>query len=446
MQVKLTWPARLRALATTIALALSAGAVTAQVAGCPMPSTPTPGLVTTGMPVVEIWTNGYASILDRENYLPGCVRITNGSLASYTTGGGMQAFSTGLYTGALEIRGRGNSTWDMPKRGYRLKLPRPGFQMLDMPLERDWVLLANYADKTLMRAAVGFELSKRLGMAWTPKMRYVELYLNGDFLGNYLLGEHVKVAPNRVNVAAMAAIDVAPPNVTGGYLVEADFLEYTDPTDIVTYTSSGILFNVKAPSPINDSQKGYISGYLQEVENRLLANNFDPINGYAQLIDANTFIDWWIVKELVKDVDSPFYSSVYLYKDRNGKLKMGPLWDFDLSSGNVDYSTAADPTGWRIQVKSEWFLHLFKDKAFRTRVYDRWKAVKAAHLDTLPAFIDQTSLMINASQRENFRRWDILDVYVWPNNVVLGSHQAEVDYLKNWLTTRTKWIDKNLKR
>lgn len=103
-----------------------------------------------------------------------------------------------------------------------------------MPADRDWVLLANYADKTLMRAAVGFELSRRLQMAWTPRMRYVELYLNSGFLGNYLLGEHVKVAPNRVNVAAMLQTDIAEPLVSGGYLVEADFAEYLSVGDITT--------------------------------------------------------------------------------------------------------------------------------------------------------------------------------------------------------------------
>jgi CotH kinase protein len=244
----------------------------------------------------------------------------------------------------------------------------------------------------------------------------------------------------------MLATDISEPNVGGGYLVEADFLEYTSPTDIITYTSSGILFNIKAPGPINQTQVNYIGGYLQRVENALLSDNFSTSSGYPALIDTDTFIDWWIVKELVKDVDGPFRSSVYLYKDRNGKLKMGPLWDFDLSSGNVDYSTAADPTGWRIRVKSEWFLHLFKDKAFRAKVYDRWKALKANQIDTILPFIDQTEAALDASQRENFKRWDILGTYVWPNAVVLGSYPAEVGYLRDWLETRIRWMDKNIKR
>lgn len=428
----------LKVLGLVLGLALGAGPAVAQVAGCPMTPVGAQTLVKTGLPVVELWTNAYAPILDRETFVKGCMRITDGS---------KQTYAAGLYQGALEIRGRGNSTWDMPKKGYRLKLASPGAQVLNMPADRDWVLLANYADKTLMRAAVGFELSRRLGMAWTPRMRPVDVYLNGDFIGNYLLGEHVKVAPNRVNVAAMLATDVTEPNVSGGYLVEADFPEYTSAGDIVTYTSSGILFNLKAPGSINQSQFNYISGLLQKVENTLLSNNFDASRtGYPTLIDTDSFIDWWIVKELVKDVDGPFYSSVYLHKDRGGKLKMGPLWDFDLSSGNVDYSDAASPTGWRIRTKSQWFRHLFEDKAFRARVYDRWKAIKSTQIDSLLPFIDQTAIALDASQRENFRRWNILNTYVWPNNVVLGSYPAEVGYLRNWLATRIQWMDKNIKR
>jgi len=425
-------------LLALLALLMAGLPAAAQVAGCPMTPPGAQALVNTGLPVVEIWTNAYAPILDRDTYVKGCMRLTDGS---------RQTYATGLYQGALEIRGRGNSTWDMPKKGYRLKLASPGAAVLGMPADRDWVLLANYADKTLMRAAVGFELSRRLQMAWTPRMRYVELYLNGEFLGNYLLGEHVKVAPNRVNVAAMLQTDIAEPLVSGGYLVEADFAEYLSVGDITTRTASGILFNIKAPGSVNLSQFHYIAGLLQQVENTLLNNNFDAKrNGYPTLIDVDTFIDWWIVKELVKDVDGPFYSSVYLYKDRGGKLKMGPVWDFDLSSGNVDYSTASEPTGWRIRVKSEWFNHLFQDKAFRAKVYDRWTAVKRSQMDGLLPFIDQTAAALDASQRENFKRWDILGTYVWPNNVVLGSYPAEVGYLRNWLKTRIAWMDKNIKR
>ena len=428
----------LRTLLAAGSLALGAGAAFAQVAGCPMPPPGTVPLVNTGLPVAEIWTNAYAPILNRDDYVKGCMRLTDGS---------RQTYRAGLYQGAVEIRGRGNSTWDMPKKPYRLKLASPGAQVLDMPADRDWVLLANYADKTLMRTDVGFELSRRLNMAWTPRMRHVELYLNGEYQGSYQLGEHVKVAPNRVNVAPMAATDIAQPNVSGGYLIEADYAEYTDAGDVLTSTSSGILFNVKSPGSSTglQTQVGYINGYLQTVENTLLSNNFGAQTGYAPLIDTASFIDWWIGKELVKDPDGPFWSSVYLHKDRGGKLRMGPLWDFDLSLGNDDFCDAQFPTGWWIRKNSEWYSHLFKDPAFRAQVYERWKALKKTQIDTLLPFIDQTAKDLDASQRENFKRWPILNEYVWPNAVVTGSYNGEVKYLKDWLKKRIDWMDKNIK-
>lgn len=332
----------------------------------------------------------------------------------------------------------------MPKKGYRIKLPTAA-GILDMPAERDWVLLANYADKTLMRNYLGMELSRRLGMAWTPRLRYVEVFLNGDFIGNYLLGDHVERGPNRINVTPLTATDNADPNITGGYVIEADFLQYTAPDDLIFYTRY-VLFNVKEPDAgdITPQQFDYLRWYTQIVEDAIVTRNFDPITGYPDLIDVDSFINWYLVKELFRDVDGPFRSSVYLYKERNSKMKMGPLWDFDLAAGNVNFSDAADPVGWRIRTKSEWFANLFEDPVFRKKVRDRWRAVKKPHIDTLLRFIDQTATSLNASQQLNFTRWDILDTYVWPNPVVTGSYQGEVKYLKDWLSTRIKWMDKNL--
>ena len=426
-------------LLLSAALGLGVAATQAQVPGCPMTPVGVVPLVNTGLPVVEIWTNAYAPILDRENYVKGCMRITDGS---------KQTYGQGLYIGAIDIRGRGNSTWDMPKKPYRVKLPTPGAQVLDMPVDRDWVLLANYADKTLLRTDVGLELSRRLGMAWTPRLRHVEVYLNGAYQGSYQLGEHVKVAPNRVNVAAMTATDVSQPNVSGGYLVETDYIEYTGAGDVLTSTSSGILFNIKSPGSSTglQTQVNYISAYLQSVENLLLSDNFSVSAGYPTLIDTDTFIDWWIAKELVKDPDGAFSSSVYLYKDRGAKLKMGPLWDFDLSLGNDDFCDAQFSTGWWIRANAEWIAHLFNDPAFRAKVLARWKALKATQIDTLLPYIDQTAAALDASQRENFKRWDILNTYVWPNAVVTGSYGGEVAYVKDWLKKRIQWMDKNIKK
>jgi hypothetical protein len=392
--------------------------------------------VDTGLPVVRVTTTGAQAITSKTTFLPGTLKITDGTKTVY---------GAGLYDGNVEIRGRGNSTWLMPKKPFRLRLPAAA-PMLDMPADRDWVLLANYADKTLLRTDVAFELSRRLGLAWTPRMRHVELFVNGEYLGSYLLGEHVKVAPQRASITALGAGDNLLPELSGGYFIEADQLVNLDAGDFYVLTGSGILLNIKDPSAskITADQKSYITAHLQNIEQVLMRDDFaDPLTGYAAYIDIDSFINWYLVNELVKNVDAPFVSSVYLYKDRNQKLKMGPAWDFDLAAGNVDFSSARDPRGWRIRDQSLWFNRLFQDPAFAKKVRERWNSVKRSQIDTLPAYADQLAATLAISHQENFKRWK-LDQYDWPNAVVAGSYAGELRYLKNWLAQRIAWMDRRL--
>jgi hypothetical protein len=390
----------------------------------------------TGLPVLQINTQNAQPVTTKTTFVPGTLKIIDGTQIVY---------ATGLYDGSVEIRGRGNSTWLMPKKPFRLRLPAAA-PILDMPADRDWVLLANYADKSLVRTDLAFELSRRLGLAWTPRMRHVEVFLNGEYWGSYLLGEHVKVAANRANVTAMSASDNLLPELSGGYFIEVDQLVNLDPGDFYVLSGSGILFNIKEPSAsrITDDQKSYITNYLQEVERVLMRDDFANLStGYAAYLDVDSFVNWNLVNELLKSVDAGFVSSVYLYKDRNQKLKMGPAWDFDLAAGNVDFSKARDPRGWRIRDQSLWFNRLFQDPAFAKKVRDRWNSIKRAQIDTLPAYIDQQAATLALSHRENFRRWSLTQ-YDWPNAVVPGTYAGELRYLKNWLVQRIVWMDRRL--
>lgn len=392
--------------------------------------------VDTGLPVVRVTTAGAAPITSKDTYLSGTLKIIDGTRVVY---------GAGLYDGATQIRGRGNSTWLMPKKPFRLRLPVAA-PILDMPADRDWVLLANYTDKSLIRTDVAFELSRRLGLTWTPRMRHVELFVNDEYLGSYLLGEHVKVATDRVNITPIGTSDNLAPELTGGYFIEVDQLANLEPGDFYVVTASGILFNLKEPSGsrITDQQKAYITTYLQDVERTLMRDDFaDPAIGYAAYLDVDTFINWYLVNELVKNVDAPFVSSVYLYKDRGQKLKMGPAWDFDLAAGNVDFSRARDPRGWRIRDQALWFNRLFQDPAFAKKVRQRWNSIKRSQLDTLPAYIDQLAATLSTSHQENFRRWSMTQ-YDWPNAVVAGSYAGELRYLKNWLAQRIAWMDRRI--
>lgn len=429
---------RLCAAVTVLAVLSLAGApALAQApAGCAPGASGALPVVDTGLPVVQIWTTAGAPVLDRDNYVTACMRIRDGSSKPY---------GQGLFHGTIRIKGRGNSTWDMPKKGYRLKLDSAA-QVLDMPAHKDWVLLANYADKTLLRNDVGMELSRRVGMPWTPRLRHAELYLNDEFLGNYQIGEKIEVAPQRVAITPMTVTDLGLPPLSGGYLIEADYPEYIAPDDRYFRTAEGIHFVLQSPSggSVKREQLDYISQYTQMVETAILSGNSHPAYGYPAMIDLDSVVDWYLVQELTKNVDAPFGSSVYLQKDRNARLRMGPLWDFDLSVGNADFARRAiGPTGWYVRPKAAWIDALMRDKAFRDRVRTRWSKLKGS-FKSIDKYIKERESVIRRSQAENFRRWPIQGTWVWPNSVVLDSHEAEVDHMRNWLKQRIEWMDKNI--
>lgn len=418
-----------------IAGMIGAACAHAQTAGCAPPESATLPVVDTGLPVVQIWTTNAAPVLDRETYLTGCMRITDGS---------KQVYSTGLYHSTLEIRGRGNTSWNMAKKSYRLKLSSAS-TILDMPAHKDWVLIANYADKTLLRNNVSFELSRRVDMAWTPRMRHVDVYLNNEFLGNYLLGEKIEVAPARVAITKMKTTDIAAPNVEGGYLLQVEYTDRLLGTD--TYFTSRI-YNFLMESPKEDdvqpAQKAYISTQVQGLEDAILRGDFDPQTGVPAYMDVDTLVNYYLVQELLKNKDAAMGSSVYLYKERGGLLKMGPLWDFDIAAGNIDfYPSAMYPEGWYLRNTTAWFDSLMRTPAFKARVKARWKPFKES-IKTLPQYIDRQAAILELSQRENFIRWPILGTHVWPNQVVTGSYAGEVDWLKHWLRKRVAWMDKHI--
>ncbi|WP_147238729.1 CotH kinase family protein [Mucilaginibacter hurinus] len=379
----------------------------------------------TGIPVFYITTSG--PVVSKDDYVTGSLVINTNTL-----------FTQEKNNIPLQIKGRGNSTWGMPKKPYRLKFDSKA-AVLGMPSAKNWVLLANYSDKTLLRTSLAFNLGGKLGANFTPQGRHVELVMNGEHLGSYLLTSQVEVHENRVNIPELKAGDVSPDKITGGYLLELD--QRLDEDFWFRTSIKNVPFTIKSPEDIPQAQFDYIKDYMQQTENAIYASNFaDPVNGYAKYINVESFINWYIVQELMKNQDAKDFSSVYYYKDRDGKLCMGPLWDFDLAAGNVNYSDATHPTGWWIK-DGPWFSRLFEDVNFRKKVKARWNQVKNKEIRAMGPFIDSTVNHINLSQKENFKKWPILNQYVWPNPVVLGTYEKEVAHVKSWLTKRAHWLD-----
>lgn len=383
-------------------------------------------LVYTGLPVVYLNTENGDPIISKDDYLNGTIKIFPN-----------QNISVSVFSATTQVKGRGNSTWSMPKKPYKIKLNSKA-SLLGMPSDKEWVLLANYSDKTLMRNYLAFECSNRFSMAYTPRSQFVELIINGEYVGNYSLCEQIKVSSSRVNIKELKITDLTTPSITGGYLLEVD--ERLD-EDYWFRTNTGVPICFNSPDSVDSLQFNYLKNFIQQTEDTLYGANFaDTTSGYANFIKTQTFIDWYLINELFKNNDAVFFSSVYMYKDRGSKLCMGPVWDFDIAAGNINYNDNDNPKGWWIK-NARWISRLFSDPAFAEKVKVRWNAVKTSKIETLMAFADSVANGLESSQKENFRVWPILNTLVWPNPAIRGSYANEVQYLKDWLSTRIDWMD-----
>ncbi len=380
----------------------------------------------TGLPIFNLKTSG--PIESKDVYVSGSLSVN--------TNGQFSALPADM---ALNVKGRGNTTWDMPKKPYRLKFNSKQ-ALLGLTAAKNWVLLANYSDKSLLRNTVAFDLGNQVSADFTPHYRFVELVLNGVYQGSYVLTEHVEVNPGRVDIREMSAGDEGGSQITGGYLLEID--QRLD-AEHFFYTNHNLPFILKSPDEITAKQWFYIQSFIGQTEAAIFSDDFaDPEVGYAKYINTDSFINWYLVKELMKDNDGLDYSSIFYYKDVNGKLGMGPLWDFDISAGNYEGTQSNDPTGWWIR-HSNWFSRLFQDAAFNDKVRARWQELKQ-RLPVVLAHIDENSSYLSLSAQRNFATWDILNTKVWPNSQIAGSYTGEVEYLKTWLQQRVAWMDANM--
>jgi len=330
----------------------------------------------------------------------------------------------------LEVRGRGNSTWNPPKKPFQIKFDK-STSVLGMPAAKKWVLLAEYIDKTMLRNRTAFALGQLSRLDWTPQGRFVDLVINGDYRGTYHLVEKVEVDENRVNLS------------DDGYLLEVDKLGRLDDDDIHIETDT-FLFNIKAPKvDWFDDQYTYINDFINAAEDTLRWGDYkDSLTGYHQYFDMDSFIDWYIINEITKNTDAQFHSSVYMTLEPGEKLKMGPLWDFDIAFGNVDFNQNWDPEGFWI-MKSVWIKKLMYDDNFKNAVRDRWKFFYDSK-ETIYEEIRNSAAILSKSQQLNDERWDLIGTDIWPNYVVYDTYEEEVEALINWLELRCNWIDQNL--
>ena len=395
------------------------------------------------IPVVRITTKNGAGIHDKKNYVDGTITVTDPEkMYSEVT----------EFTADMGIRGRGNSTWGFPKKPWKVKLDEKA-SLLGMPADKEWALLANYADRTLLRNVVAMKLSEICGFSWTPRMRSVEVYLNDKYQGVYTLCEHKKVSKDRVNIEVVGENDNEGDAVTGGYYLEIE--EQQDETTC-WWTGMNVPMMFSDPEEPTSAQYEYVTGLFDEFETVLESDEFaDPLRGYSNYIDVESFINYFIVQELTKNPDGNLRKSSFITKERGKKMEMYHVWDFDLTLGNCGYFPGAvgnGPEGFWVRdygqgdrYKGGWFYRLFQDPAFVEAVQARWKEL-LPELEKIPEFIDDQAFIIEPARKRNFEVWDINESVFWVFFPSLGSYEAELDYLKEFYSDRLQWLTTELNR
>ncbi|MCU0915987.1 MAG: CotH kinase family protein [Planctomycetes bacterium] len=362
------------------------------------------------------------------------------------------------FVGPAAINVRGKSSGGFAKKQYHLETQdeRGGgkdVSILGFAPESDWVLQGMYSDKSLMRNVLPYQWSNDLGR-WAAHTRFIELFVNSDdsdvtltdYVGVYVFMEKIKVGPNRVDIAALDPGDRTEPAISGGYIFAKDKLD----TDDQTFgTSRGLTLIFKDPKgpELTQAQKDWIRNYLNTFETALYGTNFaDPVNGYARFIDVGSFIDNHIIVELSKNIDG-FRLSTYYHKDRNGKLVMGPVWDYDLSFGNANYNDGWNATGWYNRLLGDgdypYWRRLFEDPAFKLRYADRWFSLRRDLFTTsrLLGIVENYATLLDEPAARNYARWPTLGVYVWPNWFIAKTYREEIAWMKGWLADRLTWMD-----
>ena len=294
------------------------------------------------------------------------------------------------------------------------------------------------SDRTLLRNRVAHFLASQTSLAWTPRCEFVELMLNGRHLGQYLLTEQVRVDNDRIDITEMTATDNAGEAITGGYLLELDF--HFD-NQWQWHSNRNIPFAVKYPDEedLTTEQFDWIRGHIAEVEAVLYGSNYaDKDGGYNRYIDAQSFVDYWLIYELCVNHELANPGSVYLTKDRGGKLTAGPIWDFDWGTFSFQASPAAASR--LFMTHAWWYGRLFSDDSFKALATERWQVLKPKFMEVFQ-FIDKEREYIRRSWSKNFAFWSITTNT--NGDETLGFDEA-VDRVKDVLRRRIEIIDSQL--
>ena len=361
------------------------------------------------------------------------------------------------YDGEISIRQRGSSSLYYPKRSYTFETRNSegmplNVSLIDLPEENDWVLYGPFPDKSLMRDVLIYELARRMGW-YAPRTRFCEVIMDNEYAGVYVLIEKIKRDENRVDIAKLTPSDTTGGELTGGYLIQIDrwqgagwhssfnwniYFEYVYPDD----------------DDITPEQECYIQNFIYHFEDSLYNLTALSNSTLIHFVDFDSFVDYIILNEFSKNADA-YRLSTYLYKDKDsidGRLKMGPVWDYNFALGNYcdyfGYQTENfiydDTTFW--EQAPFWFRKLMTFEIFQNKAHCRWDdlRINVLHENAITSIIDSCYSFLYEAQQRNFEKWDILGIPVWPNYYFGDTYEEEIEILKNWIFERLTWLDNNL--
>jgi hypothetical protein len=421
-------------------------------------------LSSSNLPIVVINTNGQTIPNDYK------VNVKMGII--YKDDQTRNEFSSSFnhFDGNVGIELRGQSSQDFPMKSYSIEVrdftgtPKD-VSIFGMPQESDWVLYAPYTDKSLTHNFLAYTLSNEMGH-WAAHCKYVELVVDNDYKGIYVFMEKIKRSFGRLGLEKLTQSDNSGDAVTGGYIFSLDknpdgwISQYPVPasTDQGKRQFSYVYPKIEE---ITTAQKEYIKSAMDQFEN--VANSSyrqNPFTGMNKYIDFSSFVDYYILQEVSRNVDGLRFSNYY-HKNKNSinaKIFAGPVWDFDIAFHNANYCNGSLTTGWALDgttvclgdatggIPFYWNNLIRRDSIFKSMIYCHWNKFRSnvlseTHINHL---IDSISDLTAEARTRHFVRWPILGVFVWPNPQPIPlTYEEEITQLKDWMHARLEWLDNN---
>ena len=370
-----------------------------------------------GLPRIVIETEDFAGVRDRETEIPSHLQIY-----------GEKSPESEVYE--LTVRGRGNSSFKMPKYGMKLEF-KDKVKLFGMPKSRDWALIANFGDKTHLRNYMMTRLSEWLGAKYTPKMQFVEVYLNRKYMGLYLLSETIKVAKNRVNIDE---------NDTT-FLVEKEDSKKFDPPYILT--DNNYYYHIKFPKNPSPETEDLLLDHLNAFENFMMNQYIHKRKDVLDWLDIDDYVLYYWVHEYSKNEDGNYARSVFFTWKKGEPIHFGPLWDFDLAFGNASLEQNKNPEDWYIR-RYRLNYYIMQNSLVDSAATAYWQE----HRDTFKALIDSIPVyraIIEKAIDNEYRRWPIIkNTENWALKDPYDSYDEAVEVMTEWMKKRYQWIDNEI--